>query len=299
MVEVQGHDQPVCFPLVSGKRLEGMSNYYSSLFGPIEGGGESTDSICHAFATWIRNQPQRWPIIDFHPLNTAHPFFRNIQQALHKQGYRIDAYSCFGNWYHPVEGKTYVEYLAHRPSRLRNTIRRSLAKAQKNGVLDIIIHQTPGPALESAIDDFTTIYQNSWKPEESHPKFIAELCRRSANEGWLRLGILKYNNEPIAAQIWIVYENKANIFKLAYIQNNNPISAGTLLTAEMMRHVIDEDHVDEIDYLTGDDAYKQDWMSDRRTRKGIVAFDLRTASGTFQYIKHLSGSLMKHLRPSR
>ena len=43
-----------------------------------------------------------------------------------------------------------------------------------------------------------------------------------------------------------------------------------------MQHVIDTDHVEEVDYLTGDDAYKQDWMSHRRERIGLVAFNPRT-----------------------
>jgi CelD/BcsL family acetyltransferase involved in cellulose biosynthesis len=46
-----------------------------------------------------------------------------------------------------------------------------------------------------------------------------------------------------------------------------------------MQHVIDQDHVQEIDYLSGDDAYKQSWMSHRRQRSGIVAFNPRTLAG--------------------
>ena len=34
----------------------------------------------------------------------------------------------------------------------------------------------------------------------------------------------------------------------------------------LMEYVIDTDKVDEIDFLTGNDRYKQDWMSERRER---------------------------------
>ncbi|HEY8908590.1 MAG TPA: GNAT family N-acetyltransferase, partial [Rhodoferax sp.] len=70
-------------------------------------------------------------------------------------------------------------------------------------------------------------------------------------------------------------------------------SAGSVLTAALMRHVIDVDHVEEVDYLTGDDAYKRDWMSHRRERWGIVAFDLRTAAGLWAWLRHWAGKKFK------
>jgi len=36
-----------------------------------------------------------------------------------------------------------------------------------------------------------------------------------------------------------------------------------------MEYVIDIDKVDEVDFLTGNDAYKQDWMSERRQRYAL------------------------------
>jgi hypothetical protein len=56
-----------------------------------------------------------------------------------------------------------------------------------------------------------------------------------------------------------------------------------------MEHVIDVDKVHEVDYLTCDDAYKKDWMSDRRERWSIVAFNLRTPHGQLAASRHLGG----------
>jgi hypothetical protein len=49
----------------------------------------------------------------------------------------------------------------------------------------------------------------------------------------------------------------------------------------LMEHVLDQDKVNEVDYLTGDDTYKAAWMSDRRERWGLVAYNLKTARGVF------------------
>ena len=285
----------LCLPTIDSVHLSGLSNYYASLYGPFGKPSEASSDTCIALCRWLRGQPKKWPLIDFHPLDTETPFYRNMLPALRRCGYWADSYTCFGNWYIDVSGMSYADYLAKRPSRLRNTIKRNLRKSHNAGETSITIHQNPGPELDRAIDHFSAIYEQSWKPAESHPAFIAELCRMSAKQGWLRLGVLSFNGEAIAAQIWLVCGGKANIFKLAYSEGKNPFSAGTLLTAELMRHSINVDHAEEVDYLTGDDAYKQDWMSHRRERRGIVAFKPTTLRGLVLGTKHVLGKFRQLL----
>jgi CelD/BcsL family acetyltransferase involved in cellulose biosynthesis len=101
----------------------------------------------------------------------------------------------------------------------------------------------------------------------------------AAAQGWLRLGLLTLDDQPLAAQIWIVKDGKASIFKLAYDGEYAKFSPGSILTKALLRHVIDIDRVTEVDYLAGDDDYKKDWMSHRRERRGIIAFNRRTLRG--------------------
>ena len=64
-------------------------------------------------------------------------------------------------------------------------------------------------------------------------------------------------------------------------------------------HAIEQDHVQEIDYLIGDDAYKRAWMSLRRERWGIVAYDPRSASGLIGLGREIAGRILKHLKSRR
>ena len=72
----------------------------------------------------------------------------------------------------------------------------------------------------------------------------------------------------MAAQLWFVANQVAHIFKLAYDGEYSQFSVGTLLTMKLMEHVIDVDKVACVDFLSGDDEYKQQWMSARRERVG-------------------------------
>ncbi|MEZ0239122.1 MAG: GNAT family N-acetyltransferase, partial [Methylophilaceae bacterium] len=93
------------------------------------------------------------------------------------------------------------------------------------------------------------------------------------------LGLAYLGEQPVAAQIWLVNDGRASIYKLAYDTNHAHLSVGSLLTNHLMQHVIDVDRVREVDFLIGDEPYKQDWMSHRRERWGIVAYNPRTPSG--------------------
>jgi CelD/BcsL family acetyltransferase involved in cellulose biosynthesis len=143
------------------------------------------------------------------------------------------------------------------------------------------------------LHDYARIYASSWKTPEPFPQFIDGLARACAEAGWLRLGIVYIDEQPAAAQIWIVTGGIATIYKLAYDERYARLSLGTILTAHLMEQVIDADKVHEVDYLTGDDAYKKDWMSDRRERWGIVAFNLRRPWGALAAMRHLSARMVR------
>jgi hypothetical protein len=183
----------------------------------------------------------------------------------------------------------YASYWAQRPSVLRNSVERGRRRLSKSGAWRIDIHTEQTSTLGAAIDAYERVYNQSWKVPEPHPNFIPGLIRMAAGQGWLRLGVLWLEHEPIAAQLWLVAGGKAKFFKLAYVQGREKLSAGSVLTAALMQRVRDVDGVAEVDYLSGDDSYKADWMASRRERIGLVALDVRRARGLTAAIRHFGG----------
>src|SRR5262249_30489346 len=121
------------------------------------------------------------------------------------------------------------------------------------------------------------------------------LIRLCAERGILRLGLLYVDGEPAASQLWIVHNGRALIYKLAYDERFADLSVGTILTAFLMEHALDVAKVEEIDYLTGDDGYKKEWMSDRRERWGILAMNPRTLRGAAAIVRHAGGRLARRM----
>ena len=185
---------------------------------------------------------------------------------------------AFGNWHEPVEG-SFADYWAARPGQLRSTAERAGRRfARAGGTLEIV---TGGDAasLAAALEAYETVYRASWKPQEPHAGFIPGLVRLAARRGWLRLGLARLEGRPLAAHLWLVHAGRAEIYKLAYVEDAAPWSLGTLLGRHLMAHVIDHDRVRELDYLTGDDDYKKLWMGQRRERWRIDAVNPGTWAG--------------------
>ena len=313
-LEAIGHQQPqcqlllaadttrgslVCLPLLGGATLQSLSNYYSSLFGPLVWHAASGQPAAVAPSTWramgqhLRQHPARWPVITLSPLDTGAAFMAPLQDGLKEAGYWTDRFFCFGNWYLAVAQRSFDAYASTLPSALRHSIERGQRRLSQQDTWNIHIQQTTDAQLEASIAHFVQVYNQSWKTAEPNPQFIPQLIRMAAAQGWLRLGVLMLDGQAIAAQLWLVKSGKASIYKLAYVKGFERLSAGSVLTHALMRQVIDIDQVAEVDYLTGDDAYKRDWMSHRRERWGLVAFNPRTLRGLWLAAQHFAGKYFK------
>jgi CelD/BcsL family acetyltransferase involved in cellulose biosynthesis len=262
--------------MMGGRQISGLTNYYTSLYRPLLLPSVTTDELACYFRMILKDTCI--DVLRFDAMDPAHPAFNLLESAIRQAGFKPYRFICFGNWYLPVEGRSFQLYLQGLKSQLRNTIKRreKFFFAAERGRLDIVLG---GDGLEEAIAAWGEIYAASWKKAEPHPEFVPGLIRMCSARGWLRLGLAYYDGKPVAGQIWIVSHGHAAIYKLAYDANFAHLSVGTVLTAHLMRHVLNIDKVREVDYLIGDDAYKKDWMSSRRERWGIVAYNPHTLGG--------------------
>ncbi len=230
------------------------------------------------------------------PMDPASRSFADLRQALTRAGYWVDHFFCFGNWHLQVSGRSFDAYYTGLPSRLRNSIERGQRQAGQDGRMAYPVQCGTGEGLEPAIADFVQVYNSSWKEPEPNPTFHTGPDTPGRGPGWLRLGVLKLEQRPIAAQLWLVHGTTASIYKLAYAQGFEKFSVGSLLTRAMMRRALDVDRVHEVDYLTGDEPYKRDWMSHRRERWGIAAFHPGTLPGLWQGCRHWVGKQFQKWR---
>ena len=188
-----------------------------------------------------------------------------ITNAFRQAGWAVFSEQCDENHVLEVKGRSFDAYWESRPSRLKNTVKRK----GKLGVVTIRIEREYQP---DSWADYERVYARSWKPHEGSPEFLRQLAERESVAGALRIGLAYIDGTPVAAQFWTVENGAALIHKLAHDERHMQASAGTLLSAALFQHVIDVDHVDLIDFGTGNDAYKAEWMEKVRPRYRLELF---------------------------
>lgn len=275
--------------------LHALANYYTCLFGP-NGSVESLDAQDWKALVMNLNTLPGSSVVQLQPLDASSGWLPAFERALHSGHYWSDRYFCFGNWYQPVPMGGFADYWAARPSALRNSVARGRRRLDKAGPWRIDIATSELDDLDAAIEAYESVYAQSWKQAEPCPGFMPGLIRTAAREGWLRLGVLRLSGQPLAAQLWLVHGDKANIYKLAYVKGIERLSAGSVLTAALMQHVMDIDRVREVDYLVGDDPYKADWMAMRRARVGLLACNMRSWRGWLAATRHVLGRWLSRIK---
>lgn len=272
------------FGLLSSLKLKALSNYYTPYFGlfslsQLDNSADIHDQHISAFQRYLKcfNRIELNPLVESEMLA--------FKKAFKKQGYFVSTYVCSTNWYED-NIKDVDDYWSRRRSKLKNTIRRRRDKVNKSGQYEFVV-QSEGNLLRS-LADFHHVYYHSWKVNEPFPAFIDQLAQDMMDAGKLRMGVVYQDKRPLAAQMWFVENGIAYIFKLAHCPEAEKHSLGSVLTAEMFNYVIEKDKVTKVDFLTGNDNYKKDWMSKSRPLYKLTAYNTKTFLG-------LGGALKSYL----
>ncbi len=269
--------------------LSGLSNFYTPLLAPT-GSSDDQEEIALEIVRFLR-ETRGWSTLSLQPIADDAPWVRVLTRELQRVGIAFDRYFCFGNWFADVRGIDSSSFEAKLPSQLRHTLMRAGKRVNRTGDFRIEIEagKLDDYVLQRCIDDFISVYGRSWKRAEPFTRFIPNLFALASRKGWLRFGCVHQGGRAIASQLWLTHGGVASIYKLAYDAESARYSPGSLLTQALVRYAIDVDHVNEIDYLVGDDTYKQDWMTARRVRSGLIIFNRASAKGLARAAIHYAG----------
>jgi hypothetical protein len=259
-------------PLVEdGNALSALANYYSFSYAPIlEGDGDraTTLSLLARIAADLRASHSRisvYPLVDD---GAGMPDL--LRAAFARAGWIALLTDQNSNYVADVAGQDFASYWKARPGALRSAVRRK----GKGAHYAHFIHREMDDALWA---DYCAVYAASWKNAEPWPDMVRAIAEDAARRGALRLGITRHEERPVAAQLWTIEGDTACIHKIAHDSGEDTHSPGTLLSHHMFAHMIDVEEVARIDYGTGGNPYKRDWMDRARPMLRLDCFHPRSA----------------------
>ncbi len=241
--------------------LAGLANWYSFAIRPLyTGEGNRAAALDDLFAR-LRKPAAR---LTLYPVPAAEQ--DDIVAAMRRAGWWLRTAPKGDRHWLDLAGLDHDGWWDSRPGALKNTVKR---KAKK-GVVDIALLTAFDPDAWAAYEE---IYAASWKPEEGDPALLRAFAEAESARGTFRMGLARIEGAPVAAQYWTVEDGTAFIHKLAHVEDSLKASPGTLLSAALFRHVIAVDRVARVDFGTGNDAYKRDWMNRHEPLWHIEAFN--------------------------
>ncbi len=255
--------QTAALPLMrKSGRITPLRNWYSFTWRPLVPPGEVGDRLLAAIARHLRRRAHR---VTLAPVPDEDGSATRLARAFTTAGWRVEVTRCDINHVLNVGQRNFEQYWATRPGPLRTTLARKAKKVQTT-IYDSFDAQ--------AWAHYEHVYTESWKPAEGKPEMLRAFAQAEAQAGRLRLGLAYQEAEPVAAQFWTVENGVAYIHKLAHLDSHRHLSAGTTLSAALFEYVIDRDRVELVDFGTGDEPYKSDWMEATRPRYQIDCLDM-------------------------
>lgn len=251
------------------RRISALANWYSFSWAPIFLGAPDPAAQARLLDAVARALLAQCAQIDLYPLEDG----AELLNALRRAGWFTVSRPMGGRHLLKMEGRSFEDYWAARPGRLRNLVRRK----GRNSPFALSISDR---LTDDLWTDYVDVHARSWKDAEpaSGLDFLRALAEREAAAGNLRLGFARLDRRAVATQLWTIEHGVALIHKLSHDRACDGGSPGTLLSHAMFEQAIDQDRVTLIDYGTGDNGYKRDWMEQRVPLQRIDAFNPRAAS---------------------
>ncbi len=279
-----------------GSHIDALTTPYTCVYAPIMA-PDLTRASTEAAFTALGRHIRRAGAVRLDALPVEWPGLDAMLAGLRAAGLRALRFDHFGNWHEDVTATGWTAYLAGRPGALRETIRRRLRRAERTGGARFALVTEPAD-VAGGVAAYESVYARSWKEAEPFPRFNGQLMHAMAADGALRLGLWWLDDVPAAVQFWVVRAGYATVLKLAHDEAFKAHSPGTVLSALMIRHLLDIEGVHGLDFGRGDDPYKQGWVADRRQRIGLLLANPLHPRGQVALARHALGRLRDRVRPA-
>jgi hypothetical protein len=243
--------------------------------------------ILYGLLECIAAERRRCDVIRVSPLDPASVFARLLQLNLRERHYPMQAFRHLDDRYESTDGMSSEAYLAARPSALMTDLRDRIRPFFESGQASFrLITETS--ELDAAHEAYLTVLESNPREAEIEPEgYARDVMHVAADAGALRFGVIEFDGTPVAVQMWIASADTARCLRIWSNPRVPSLLLDDALVERMVPHLLDVDHVRELNFGAIGDAFAQTWAPRKRERIGIIAFNPRTWRGIKSTIRHI------------
>lgn len=192
-------------------------------------------------------------------------------------------------------------YWRARPQGLRQTISRSLRRADLEGT-PLALHTVEDAAhMEEAVREFGLLESRGWKsgggtavsPDNAQGRFYAEVFRAFAETGQAISYQLHAGGEVIARQLALASGQMCITLKTTYDERFRHLAPGRVLDYEMLRMEFDRRRFDRIELYTDADQAQLRWTTSDRWIEHVTCFRSAAARSTYTVARSVLAGLRR------
>ena len=188
----------------------------------------------------------------------------------------------------PLAGHTWESYLATLGSAHRANVRRRLRGAEQQFQMRFEQVTTESGRRE-ALEALGGFHERRFRTDGGSTAFLTpalgafqdDATRCALDRGWLRMYVLRLNDEPAAVMYGFLYNRQFYFYQHGFDDRYLRQSVGLVLMALTIRAAIDEG-AQVFDFLWGTEPYKWLWTRETRTLRRIHLFPARAAGRIHQ-----------------
>ncbi len=178
----------------------------------------------------------------------------------------------------PLAGHSWDSYLATLGSAHRANVRRRLRGIEQQFQTCFQLVTTEA-ARTRALDALAGFHERRFKEQGGSSAFFTpavrafqdDATRRALDRGWLRMYVLRLNDEIAAVMYGFLYNRQFYFYQHGFDDRYSRHSIGLVLMALTIRAAIDEG-AETFDLLWGTEGYKSLWAREARTLRRIHLF---------------------------
>jgi CelD/BcsL family acetyltransferase involved in cellulose biosynthesis len=255
-----------------------------------------------AIIDYLVVQKGQWDLLEFNQFYVNGLEAQTLIEKLPANGFTCHQ-TTNKHFYIPYEGN-WDDYQAHLNSRFRKNLRRSqrgLDVLGKHTVQHVKGKEVTWDTIQAIIE----VNRHATFPlicvSENDQALHRELIHVMAEKGWVDIYILTLDNKPIAYEYGFLYKGRMGDWRVGFDRRVDPtVSVGVFLTMAVLKIGFDEKQK-EIDFLRGDEGYKNDWRPAYREYVHIKAARIRNplAALAFIWLPKIKLSYQKRMQQSQ